>query len=79
MKWSQGGGGGGGGGCLLVSCIPMLEQKNDEKGCFYSSWAVRSGVRKKGMIFTGLTILSGWVSAPVPGKWQKWLVFKRTQ
>ena len=26
-----------------------------------------------------MTILSGWVSAPVPGKWQKWLVFKRTQ
>ena len=47
-------GGGGGGGCLLVSCVPMLEQKNDEKGCFNSSWAVRSGVRKKGMIFTGL-------------------------
>ena len=27
-----GGGGGGAGGHLLVSCVPMREQKNDEKG-----------------------------------------------
>ena len=27
--------GGGGGGRLLVSCVPMREQKNDEKGYFF--------------------------------------------
>ena len=33
------------GGRLLVSCVPMREQKNDEKGYFFfSNWAVRSAV-----------------------------------
>ena len=32
------------GGRLRVSCVPMREQKNDEKGYFFSSWAVRSAV-----------------------------------
>ena len=27
--------GGGGGGRLRVSCVPMREQKNDEKGYFF--------------------------------------------
>ena len=29
---------------LLVSCVAMREQKNDEKGYLFSSWAVRSTV-----------------------------------
>ena len=37
-------GGGGGGRGLHVSCVPMREQKNDEKGYFFSSWAVCSAV-----------------------------------
>ena len=35
-------GGGGGGGHSLVSSVPMRDQKNDEKGYFFSRRAVRS-------------------------------------
>ena len=38
----SGGGGGGGGGHSLVSSVPMRDQKNDEKGYFFSRRAVRS-------------------------------------
>ena len=34
--------GGGGGGHSLVSSVPMRDQKNDEKGYFFSRRAVRS-------------------------------------
>ena len=37
-----GGGGGGGGGHSLVSSVPMRDQKNDEKGYFFSRRTVRS-------------------------------------
>ena len=37
-----GGTGGGGGGHSLVSSVPMRDQKNDEKGYFFSRRAVRS-------------------------------------
>ena len=33
---------GGGGGHSLVSSVPMRDQKNDEKGYFFSRRAVRS-------------------------------------
>ena len=37
------------GGRLLVSCVPVREQKeNDEKGYFFSSSAVRSAVIVQG-------------------------------
>ena len=36
------GGGGEGGGHSLVSSVPMRDQKNDEKGYFFSRTAVRS-------------------------------------
>ena len=42
------GGGGGGSGGLLVSCVPMRERNNDEKGYFFSIWAVRSAFIIKG-------------------------------
>ena len=37
-----GGGGEGGGRHSLVSSVPMRDQKNDEKGYFFSRRAVRS-------------------------------------
>ena len=51
-----GGGGGGGGGRLLVSCVPVHEQKNDEKGYFFTAgqYAALSSFRVgKNAIFVG--------------------------
>ena len=46
-------GGGGGGGHLLVSCVPMREQKNGEKGYSFRAGQCAALSSLKNAIFVG--------------------------